>query len=240
MLKKNTSNNIKIVTFSTKDHLVGNIDNSLVEKISDFRAIGISEGPKGNVDFVMSMPGDEVVIRLQLLGTQNVSNALAAAACAYSVGVSPGNIKKGLEATSPVAGRMQPVKGKNNSLLIDDSYNANPDSVRAAIDALSRWGSNTFLVLGDLGELGENEKVLHEELGVYAREKNIQHLITVGDLTKATHRSYGAGAIHCADHDEIIKTLNAMLDDKSVVLIKGSRVSKMDKVVAALKDVGEN
>ncbi|MGI1678449.1 MAG: UDP-N-acetylmuramoyl-tripeptide--D-alanyl-D-alanine ligase [Cellvibrionaceae bacterium] len=236
MLESNTSENLKIVTFSSDDRVPA----SSSSKYPDFNAIGVSEGSKGNVDFVMNLPGDEVVVRLQLLGTQNVSNALAAAACAHSVGVSAQDIKKGLEATAAVSGRMCPVEGKNNSLIVDDSYNANPDSVKAAIDALSRWDSNTFLVLGDLGELGKDEEKLHAELGEYAKNKKIQHLLTVGDLTKSTSRSFGEGAIHCRDHDEIIKNLNAMLDDTSVVLVKGSRVSKMDKVVAALKNVGEN
>ncbi|MGH1469766.1 MAG: UDP-N-acetylmuramoyl-tripeptide--D-alanyl-D-alanine ligase [Cellvibrionaceae bacterium] len=236
LLENNTSKNLKVITFSASDSVRTSDRNNYL----DFNAIGVSEGPKGNVEFVMNIPGDEVVVRLQLLGKQNVSNALAAAACAFSVGIDAENIKKGLENTIAVPGRMCPISGINNSLIIDDSYNANPDSVKAAIDALSQWTSNTFLVLGDLGELGEKEEQLHADLGEYAKRKNIQHLLTVGELTKATSLSFGEKAVHCKNQEELIKMISAMLDDKSVVLVKGSRVSKMDKVVAALKDGGEN
>lgn len=228
MVAENPAKNISVLTFGWKN------------TAGDITATDVTEDHKGRIQFSLHVNEEQVTINLNLLGLQNVSNALAAAACAHAANVDLQTIKQGLEATTAVSGRMNPVNGVNNSLIIDDSYNANPDSVKAAIDALSRWQSNAYLVLGDLGELGPDEKKLHAELGSYAKQKNIGQLITVGELTKETHRAFGVGANHCDNHEDIIKRLKAELDEKSVVLVKGSRVSKMDKVVAALQSTGEN
>ena len=179
-------------------------------------------------------PAGEADATLAIPGIHNVRNALAAAACAYAVGIEPNTIGEGLTAFRPYAGRLQVKKAAGGATVIDDSYNANPDSVRAAIDVLASCPPPTALVLGDMGEVGERGAEFHREVGAYARSKGVSQLLALGEATKHAVDAFGAGARHLATVDEIISSLEA-----NTVLVKGSRFMKMERVVAALTRTAE-
>ncbi len=186
-----------------------------------------------SLEFVIHLNGETVPVRLNAQGDHNVRNALMAAACASAVGASLQNIKQGLENFAPVAGRMSQHLGINDVVLIDDSYNANPGSVRAAIDVLAQK-NNSVLVLGDLGELGAEAPQLHSELGEYARAKKLTHLFTVGLLSENASNAFGAGAEHFKDKGALVAHLKTIANNKTTILIKGSRSAAMDTVVREL------
>jgi UDP-N-acetylmuramoyl-tripeptide--D-alanyl-D-alanine ligase len=179
-------------------------------------------------------PAGEADATLAIPGIHNVRNALAAAACAYAVGIKPITIGEGLTAFRPYTGRLQVKKAAGGATVIDDSYNANPDSVRAAIDVLASCPPPTALVLGDMGEVGEHGAEFHREVGAYARSKGVSQLLALGEATKHAVDAFGAGARHLATVDEIISNLEA-----NTVLVKGSRFMKMERVVAALTGTAE-
>ncbi|HEV2431790.1 MAG TPA: UDP-N-acetylmuramoyl-tripeptide--D-alanyl-D-alanine ligase, partial [Burkholderiales bacterium] len=179
-------------------------------------------------------PAGEADATLAIPGIHNVRNALAAAACAYAVGIRPITIGEGLTAFRPYTGRLQVKKAARGATVIDDSYNANPDSVRAAIDVLASCPPPTALVLGDMGEVGEHGAEFHREVGAYARSKGVSQLLALGEATKHAVDAFGAGARHLATVDEIISNLEA-----NTVLVKGSRFMKMERVVAALTGMAE-
>jgi UDP-N-acetylmuramoyl-tripeptide--D-alanyl-D-alanine ligase len=181
-------------------------------------------------------PGEELSIRLQVPGLHNVRNALAAAAAAYAVGVSPSAIATGLAAHTGTKGRLQRSVGRHGALIIDDTYNANPDSVKAAIAVLAAGAGKRVLVLGDMGELGEAASTLHGEVGTQARMAGIEHLFTLGSFSHAAAQSFGAGAQHFQDIDALCQALDSLLDADTVVLIKGSRFMRMERVVQRLAD----
>lgn len=180
------------------------------------------------------LKGKEQTIRLQVLGKHNAKNALAAMACCDAIGVSADDIVKGLESFEAVNGRLQRKTASNGALVIDDTYNANPDSVRVAIDVLSPIKEKTILVLGDMGEVGDQGEAFHREVGIYAKEKQIDHLLTLGSLTRFTSEGFGHETNHYDDVNELIKELKKMVSPSSVVLVKGSRFMKMERVVNAL------
>jgi UDP-N-acetylmuramyl pentapeptide synthase len=158
-----------------------------------------------------------------------VRNALAAAACAVAIGVREKTIGDGLTAFRPYTGRLQVKQAKSGATIIDDSYNANPDSVRAAIDVLASCPAPTALVLGDMGEVGEHGAEFHREVGEYARARGISQLLALGEATRHTVQAFGAGARHFEAIDALLAELKA-----KTVLVKGSRFMKMERVVAAL------
>jgi UDP-N-acetylmuramoyl-tripeptide--D-alanyl-D-alanine ligase len=176
--------------------------------------------PAGPLDFL-----------LHIAGRHNVRNALAAAACALAAGVPLPAIQAGLEAFEPVKGRSRAlavqVAGRAVT-LVDDTYNANPDSVRAAIDVLAELPGPRLLVLGDMGEVGDQGPQFHTEVGRYARERGIERLYTLGEQSRAM-----AGR-----HFEEIGALNAAVlqavEESASVLVKGSRFMKMERVVEAI------
>lgn len=173
--------------------------------------------------------------RFALLGRHNRLNAVAAAAVAQCMDVQPVAIMAGLAQIQPVAGRLNSNPGLNRSILIDDSYNANPVSVRAAIDVLAEFAGMRILVLGDLLELGPDEKTLHAELGIYAEQAGIDVLYTVGELSRYAARAFD-GAVHFDSQEQLIAQLQTMLTANTTVLVKGSRSSRMELVVHALID----
>jgi UDP-N-acetylmuramoyl-tripeptide--D-alanyl-D-alanine ligase len=192
--------------------------------------------PSANtLEFVINLHGESISVSVNAQGEHNVRNALMAAACASAVGASLAQIKQGLADFSPVAGRMSRHLGVNSAQIIDDSYNANPGSVRAAIDVLAQK-LNGILVLGDLGELGAEAPQLHAELGEYARTKKITHLFTVGKLSENAARTFGEGARHFVDQTSLIAHLKMIANPEMTFLIKGSRSSAMDLVVRQLCD----
>jgi UDP-N-acetylmuramoyl-tripeptide--D-alanyl-D-alanine ligase len=181
-------------------------------------------------EIVLTTPAGEASATLAIPGLHNVRNALAAAACAHAAGIAPAAIGAGLSAFRPYSGRLQVKQTAAGATLIDDSYNANPDSVRAAIDVLASCPGPTVLVLGDMGEVGENGPEFHAEVGRYAKDKGIDFLFAFGSSVHETVRAFGAGARHFDDFREIRNSLQK----EKTILVKGSRFMKMERVVALL------
>ncbi|WP_426195713.1 UDP-N-acetylmuramoyl-tripeptide--D-alanyl-D-alanine ligase [Massilia sp. DWR3-1-1] len=172
-------------------------------------------------------------VTLAAAGLHNVRNALAAIACAFAAGVPQAAIVAGLQAFAPVSGRLQRKAGVNGISVIDDSYNANPDSVRAAIDVLAQAPAPRILVLGDMGEVGTQGRQFHEEIAACAAAAGIEHVLVTGELTR--HMA-GAHLQHFEQFDELLAALDTALGSKSdaTVLVKGSRFMKMERVVQHL------
>jgi len=173
-------------------------------------------------------------VELHVDGRHNVLNALAAAACALAAGASLGAVARGLAAFRPMGGRMQRRTAPSGTKLIDDSYNANPDSVRAAIDVLAAEGGAKVLLLGDMAEVGERGLEFHQEIGRYARERGIDRLFAVGELSSACVAAFGEGARHFATVEDLIAAAQGELRPRTTMLVKGSRFMRMERVVQAL------
>ncbi len=185
--------------------------------------------------FVLATPAGEVAVAIALPGRHNVRNALAAASLALGLGASLESIREGLAAARPVAGRLVRHALRGGATLVDDSYNANPGSLNAAIDLLAAGDRPGWLVLGDMRELGDDAEALHAEAGRRAKAAGIARLFALGPLSAATVAAFGEGAMHFADHAALGAALRAQLAGASpVVLVKGSRGSAMDKIVKAL------
>jgi UDP-N-acetylmuramoyl-tripeptide--D-alanyl-D-alanine ligase len=179
-------------------------------------------------------PEGETHIELHANGRHNVLNACAAAAGALAAGADLGAVARGLGAFRPVGGRMQRLATRSGASLIDDSYNANPDSVRAAIDVLAAEHGRKFLLLGDMGEVGERGAEFHQEIGRYARERGLDRLYATGDLCRAAVEAFGQGARHFATVHELIAAAQAEVVSNTAALVKGSRFMRMERVVQAL------
>ena len=177
----------------------------------------------------VSTPAGECEAMLAIPGLHNVRNALAAAACAFAVGIDARIIGAGLSAFRPYLGRLQIKQALGGTTLIDDSYNANPDSVRAAIDVLASCPGPTVLVLGDMGEVGERSADFHREVGGYARDKGVSSLLAMGAATRDAVSAFGGGGRHFDKLEDLVSAVNG-----KTVLVKGSRFMKMERVVAVL------
>lgn len=186
-------------------------------------------------DIVVRTPAGEARATLAIPGVHNVRNAVAAAACAHAAGVPPEAIGRGLAAFRPYAGRLQATRTRAGATLLDDSYNANPDSVRAAIEVLAACPAPTVLALGDMGEVGAQGPEFHREAGAYARERGIGALYGLGEASRAAVAAFGAGARHFSSP----QALAAALPGKGTILVKGSRFMRMERVVAALTGEAE-
>ena len=185
-------------------------------------------------ELTLQIGADSQAIELQAAGLHNVRNALAAAACCHAIGVGLNDIAGGLQVFSPVDGRMQRKLANNGAIVIDDTYNANPDSVLAAVDVLARTGAPRMLVLGDMGEVGDEGQKFHEEIGTYARQAGIDRLFTLGDLARNSASAFGMNAVHFDKLDDLMAALRAMLPSGATVLVKGSRFMQMERVVQQL------
>lgn len=201
---------------------------------ADADVAGQYENKNGGTSVVMESEGKSYTVNLATSGKHNVRNALAAAACARSAGINWQTIVKGLEAFSPVHGRLEKKLAFNGALLIDDTYNANPDSVRAAIDVLADISQKGILVLGDMGEVGNDGERFHVEVGEYAKERRIGHFFTFGEMARYASTAYGHDGRHFRDMDEMNAALRQMLESDMTVLVKGSRFMKMERVVNEL------
>ncbi len=179
-------------------------------------------------------PQGQARARLQLLGRHNVQNALAATAAALATGAGLADIAAGLGTVRPVPGRLCPLPAQQGARLIDDSYNANPLSVQAAIAVLAGLPGERALVLGDMGELGADAAALHAQCGAAARAAGIEHLITLGPLAAHAAAAFGAGAVACTELAQAIDAAGALLGPDLTVLVKGSRSAGMERVVQAL------
>ncbi len=172
--------------------------------------------------------------RLNALGEHNVRNALAAAAAAHALGASDRAIAAGLASFQPARGRLQSKRSSGGALLIDDSYNANPDSVRAAVDVLAGIAARRVLILGDMDEVGEASPEFHAEIGGYARDQGVDRLLALGDATAAAARAFGGGAHHFADLETLIAVATPLAVSGTALLVKGSRFMRMERVVERL------
>jgi len=194
--------------------------------------------------FDLSVTGQSIFVQLNVLGEHNIINALAAATCADALGVSLQAIKQGLEYFVGEPGRLNVLAGCNGAIVIDDSYNASPGSVKAAIDVLKQFSATTVLVLGDMGELGEAAALLHQDVGDYAIKQHIDCMLTKGVLSEAAQHAFtsggGVGGKHFDSFESLIDAATAMADSKTIFLIKGSHSSMMDKVVQAMTVDGEH
>ena len=187
--------------------------------------------------FTAIIEGRPLQIELNIAGRHNVRNALAAAACAHAIGVPFDAIARGLRAFEPVAGRLRRLDTAAGFELIDDSYNANPDSVRAAIDVLADEPAPRLLVLGDMGEVGDQGPAFHREVGAYARERGIERLMAAGEMSREAVAAFGDGGRH---FDSVAALAEALLPAGGgaagigSMLVKGSRFMRMERVVRAL------
>ena len=182
----------------------------------------------------LSAPEGEVHIALRIPGRHNAGNAVAAAAACLAAGVPLAAVAAGLESFSGVKGRLQRRAGKLGAEILDDTYNANPDSVRAGIDVLASTIGRKLLILGDMGEIGEACAQYHDEIGGYAKSQGVDLLFALGEATKAAVRNFGDGARHFCHVDKLIAAAEKELGPETTVLVKGSRFMKMERVADAL------
>ena len=182
----------------------------------------------------LSAPEGEVHIALRIPGRHNARNAVAAAAACLAAGVPMAAVVAGLESFSGVKGRLQRRAGQQGAEILDDTYNANPDSVRAGIDVLASTIGRKLLILGDMGEIGEACAQYHDEIGGYAKSQGVDLLFALGEATKAAVRNFGDGARHFCHVDKLIAAADKELGPDTTVLVKGSRFMKMERVADAL------
>ncbi|HQR24179.1 MAG TPA: UDP-N-acetylmuramoyl-tripeptide--D-alanyl-D-alanine ligase [Steroidobacteraceae bacterium] len=218
----------RIVTFGVREH-------------ADFMAGGVEcrLADDGFVtDFDLTCPLGRSRVSIALAGEHNVMNALAAAATAAAAGASLDAITAGLGSVRPVAGRLQLRAALNGARLVDDSYNANPGSVRAGLKALATVPGEHWLVLGEMRELGEDSARLHEEIGDLARTSGIRRLFAVGEDARRAVEAYGAGGLWFADVEELVAAARPHLRSGVTVLVKGSRSNRLERVADALAAEG--
>ena len=182
-------------------------------------------------------PSGVLHTQLHIAGRHNVGNALAATACALAAGVALDVIAQGLNNFEPVKGRSRAFgiqyQGRGIT-VVDDTYNANPDSVRAAIEVLAELPAPRLLVLGDMGEVGTQGPEFHQEVGIYAAQMGIDHVLCLGDLAAHTATACGANAQHMKDIDALNERVIQLLPQLGSVLVKGSRFMKMERVIEAI------
>jgi len=196
----------------------------------DVTAVEVETGTEG-MRFMLCTPAGKIRVSLSVTGRHNVRNALAAAACTLAAGCPLDVIAEGLNGFQAVKGRMQLQRLADGTVLIDDTYNANPDSVRAAIDVLAGLPGKRALVLGDMGEVGDSGPAMHHEVGGYARQCGIEMLVGLGAATRDSVAAFGKGGIHADSPEGIADLLVAARP--AAVLVKGSRFMRMERVVAA-------
>ena len=188
----------------------------------------------------MATPWGEIDLELPVPGCHGARNACAAAAATLVAGVSPAAVKQGLEGFVGVKGRLQRRAGRAGALVVDDSYNANPDSMRAAIDVLASVPGRRIFVMGDMGEVGAAAGQFHDEIGGYAKSQGIDRLLCLGDMSAAAAANFGAGGQHFLHLEDLLGTLLAELGPQTIVLVKGSRFMRMERVVDAIVETPLN
>ncbi len=183
--------------------------------------------------FTLVTKEGDIAISLQLAGEHNVANALAAAASCLQLGISLTQIKQGLESLQPVTGRLEPLLDDNGNLFIDDTYNANPSSLSAALTILKQCNKKPWLVLGAFGEMGSTSPQIHQEMGLLIKKMGVARLFTVGNDTQYTVEAFGSGASFFQTQEELISSLKQAQQGSEVILVKGSRQQKMENIIAA-------
>ncbi|HEX4044857.1 MAG TPA: UDP-N-acetylmuramoyl-tripeptide--D-alanyl-D-alanine ligase [Gammaproteobacteria bacterium] len=183
---------------------------------------------------LLRTPPGSLQISLPLLGRHNLLNALAATAAALAMGIDLAAIKSGLEHITPAPGRVQLHTLANGVNVIDDTYNANPFSLLAAVETLAAFTGKKILVLGDMKELGANAESFHSDAGGQIRQAGIDYLFTYGNLSKNAAQTFGEGACHFSEQHELVDALKPLLYNTTTILVKGSRSMRMEKVIAEL------
>ena len=179
--------------------------------------------PQGRFDVLLALPGQH-----------NARNALAAATACLAAGVPLDAVQAGLASFRGLQGRLQRRAALHDAVLLDDTYNANPDSVRAGIDVLAATIGKKVLVLGDMGEIGEMSAQFHDEIGGYAKSQGIDRLFALGEASALAAHNFGAGGEHYTHVDQLIEALTAELTPETTVLVKGSRFMRMERVTNAI------
>lgn len=203
-------------------------------KEADVRADNIAVDAEGFAAFDLKLAGQTIAIKCPLPGKHQVHNVLAAVATTQPLKVASNNIQAGLNRVKPLPGRMSFCKGVKGAQVIDDSYNANLLSVKAAIQTLAGCEGKKILVLGDLAELGVQSQVIHEQIGQEAKARHISELLTVGAHSRFASKSFGGNARHFEKIEELILHLQTLLKPEVTVLVKGSRASRMERVVKGI------
>ncbi len=184
--------------------------------------------------FMLSAPQGRMPCRLQLAGRHNVVNALAAAAAGLALGLGLEQIVEALQAVKPVTGRLQPWVGRKGNIVIDDTYNANSGSLKAGLEVLAGVGQKPWLVLGAFGELGPESLAMHRDMGGLIKSSGVVRLLATGSDAKATVEAFGKGASFYETQEDLIAALEHELTGDETILIKGSRIRRMENVAAAL------
>jgi UDP-N-acetylmuramoyl-tripeptide--D-alanyl-D-alanine ligase len=206
------------------------------EKPADFRATDIHTTIDAGfvTRFRLQAPTGSMPIELRLAGRHNVNNALCAAAAATAAGASLDDVRAGLATMRPVPGRLQFKSAPGGAWIVDDSYNANPSSMKAGIEVLSGVDARRWLVMGDMGELGDFADESHREIGRFARNNRVDRMFATGKLSALAVEAFGAGAQWYADAESLARAVNAELTREVCVLVKGSRSARLERVVDAL------
>jgi UDP-N-acetylmuramoyl-tripeptide--D-alanyl-D-alanine ligase len=173
-------------------------------------------------------------VTLQVSGEHNVRNALAACAAAHALEIPPHAMQDGLNHFAGVPGRLQRRRGIGGSVVIDDSYNANPESMKAAVRVLAAERGRKVFVMGDMGELGEGADAMHAEVGDFARESGVDALLAFGELTRHAVKGFGRGATHYTDIAALQQAAREAAVGGATLLVKGSRFMQMERVADAL------
>ena len=203
-----------------------------IEQAADVRAVLHQHGLETLLE--LTAPEGDTEIRLAVPGRHNARNAVAAAAACLAAGVPLAAVVAGLERFSGVKGRLQVRPGLAGAVVLDDTYNANPDSVRAGIEVLATTIVRKILVLGDMGEIGEASGQYHDEIGGYAKSQGVDLLFAIGDACQQAVRNFGEGARHFTDIEKLIAAVNKEMGPETTVLVKGSRFMKMERVADAI------
>jgi UDP-N-acetylmuramoyl-tripeptide--D-alanyl-D-alanine ligase len=185
-------------------------------------------------ELALTTPLGKIAFHLPVPGAHNARNALAAAAACLAAGVPLAPLARGLESYAGITGRLQRKAGTHKATVIDDSYNANPDSMRAAIDVLASLPGRRIFVMGDMGEVGDAAGQLHDEIGGYAKSQGVDYLFALGDRSSAAVHNFDGGAQHFTSVDTLVTALKPLMDKDTTVLVKGSRFMRMERVVEAI------
>ncbi|MCX7165619.1 MAG: UDP-N-acetylmuramoyl-tripeptide--D-alanyl-D-alanine ligase [Rhodocyclales bacterium] len=207
-----------------------------LDQPADIRGQFTSHGLGGELH--LATPWGEIDVTLMVPGSHNARNACAAVAATLAAGASPEAVRQGLENFAGVKGRLQRRAGVAGTLVVDDSYNANPDSMRAAIDVLASVPGKRIFVMGDMGEAGVAAGQFHDEIGGYAKSHGIDRLLCLGELSAAAAANFGEGGQHFLRLDDLVRTLLTELEPQATVLVKGSRFMRMERVVEAIVEEG--
>ena len=184
--------------------------------------------------FELRAPAGVAQIELHLAGAHNVLNSLCAAAAATAAGASLDDVRSGLATMRPVPGRLQFKTAPSGAWIVDDSYNANPSSMKAGIEVLASVDARRWMVMGDMGELGDFADASHQEIGRYARDHHIDRLFATGKFSALAVEAFGSGGEWFADTEALSRAVNAELTREVCVLVKGSRSNRLERVVEAL------